>query len=149
MCCQGCAIMQGPDITQRDSVSSEGQGGGFSSARKVVHISICVCTFKRPELLEELLRALLQQVTEGKFTYSIHVVDNDGAASARDTVDRLRREQPDGNAYLVEGEQNIALARNRSVAQARGELIAFIDDDEVPINEWLLRMHAALRSEER
>jgi glycosyltransferase involved in cell wall biosynthesis len=105
---------------------------------------VCVCTFKRPALLADLLCGLLKQATDEKFTYSIVVVDNDRQQSARETVDRFQREHPKVVSYLVETEQNIALARNRSVAHATGELVAFIDDDEVPIDDWLLRMYAAL-----
>jgi glycosyltransferase involved in cell wall biosynthesis len=42
--------------------------------------------------------------------------------------------------YCVEPERNIALARNRSVAAARGDFIAFIDDDECPPPDWLARL---------
>jgi GT2 family glycosyltransferase len=42
--------------------------------------------------------------------------------------------------YCVEPEQNIALARNRAVANASGDFIAFIDDDEFPGRDWLLQL---------
>ena len=34
--------------------------------------------------------------------------------------------------YCVEPRQNIALARNKALQNAEGDLIAFIDDDEFP-----------------
>jgi len=110
----------------------------------MVHISVCVCTFKRPALLAELLGGLVNQSTGGQFDFSIVVVDNDCHASARETVESFQRASPRVIDYLVEKEQSIALARNRTVAQAKGELIAFIDDDEVPGETWLLTMYAAL-----
>lgn len=109
-----------------------------------VHISVCVCTFKRPALLADLLQGLLNQTTDGQFTFSIVVVDNDREASARETVERFQQENPGMIGYFVEKEQNIALARNCSVARAKGEFVAFIDDDETPIGDWLLKMYAAL-----
>jgi len=33
------------------------------------HISVCVCTYKRPLLLERLLRELIRQDTGGLFTF--------------------------------------------------------------------------------
>src|SRR5664280_2641165 len=108
------------------------------------HISICLCTFKRTELLGTLLEGLLRQQTDEQFTYSIIVVDNDRQESGRQTVERFQRNSPRDIQYFVEPEQSIALARNRAVANATGVLVAFIDDDEVPINDWLLRMYAAL-----
>jgi len=43
----------------------------------------------------------------------------------------------------VEPEQSIALARNRAVENARGDFIAFIDDDEFPCKDWLLNLYKA------
>jgi succinoglycan biosynthesis protein ExoM len=109
-----------------------------------VHISVCVCTFKRPALLADLLRGLLNQTTDGKFTYSIVLVDNDRHESGRPTVEQFRGARPEAINYFVEPEQSIALARNRAAAHATGDYVAFIDDDEVPIEDWLLKMYGAL-----
>ena len=46
--------------------------------------------------------------------------------------------------YCVETQQNIALARNKVIANAQGEFIAFIDDDELPADDWLLRLFETL-----
>jgi glycosyltransferase involved in cell wall biosynthesis len=124
-------------------LSKRGPGETAVSALQT-HISVCLCTFKRPELLGTLLKGLLRQQTDEQFTYSIIVVDNDRQESGRPTVERFQRNSPRNIQYFVETEQSIALARNRAVANATGVLVAFIDDDEVPIDDWLLRMHAAL-----
>ena len=52
--------------------------------------------------------------------------------------------RPEAINYFVEPEQSIALARNRAAAHATGDYVAFIDDDEVPIEDWLLKMYGAL-----
>ena len=111
---------------------------------KSVHISVCVCTFKRPALLADLLRGLLNQTTNGTFTYSIILVDNDRHESGRSTVEQFRAARPDAIHYIVEPEQSIALARNRAAAQATGDYVAFIDDDETPVENWLIQMYQAL-----
>ncbi len=108
------------------------------------HIGVCICTYKRPELLGRLLSKLEEQETEGVFDYSIVVVDNDRSESARQTAETFARQSKISIRYDVEAEQNIALARNLAVAHASGDFVAFIDDDESPINEWLFLMHAAL-----
>jgi succinoglycan biosynthesis protein ExoM len=109
------------------------------------HISVCVCTYKRPELLAKLIGALQGQVDEGLFAYGIVVVDNDSAASARHTVEELRRRSAVPIDYYIESEQNIALARNKAVDNAEGDFIAFIDDDEVPSADWLVNLYKAFR----
>jgi glycosyltransferase involved in cell wall biosynthesis len=38
-------------------------------------------------------------------------------------------------------EQNIALVRNEAIAKAKGTYVAFIDDDEMPVDDWLLQLY--------
>src|SRR6267378_3005168 len=108
------------------------------------HISVCICTYRRPELLRRLLCKLEEQEVEGLFEYSVVIADNDKSESARETVKSFARQSRIRVEYHVEPEQNIALARNMAVRHASGDFVAFIDDDESPIDEWLLRMHGAL-----
>ena len=107
------------------------------------HIAICICTFKRPQLLAQLLRELADQRTDGLFDYSIIIVDNDASDSAREIVARAGAESRVPISYEVEQEQNIALARNKAVKNSVGDFVAFIDDDEVPNNDWLFRLYQA------
>jgi len=108
-----------------------------------IHISVCICTYRRPELLAKLLNALKDQDSGGLFTYSVVVVDNDHMGSAREIVHGLMRRSSISIGYHIEPEQNIALARNRAVANADGKFIAFIDDDEVPSKTWLMNLYKA------
>lgn len=48
--------------------------------------------------------------------------------------------------YDHEPIQNIALSRNRAVRAAQGNLLAFLDDDELPCWDWLKRLHVALKN---
>jgi glycosyltransferase involved in cell wall biosynthesis len=107
------------------------------------HISVCICTFKRPVLLGRLLAALDKQVTQDQFRYSIVVADNDREESARQGVEAFARDARVPVRYCAEPVQNIALVRNRAVAEADGDWIAFIDDDEVPGEDWLLLLKNA------
>ncbi len=109
------------------------------------HVSVCVCTYRRNDLLEHLLRKLWLQETAGHFQVSIVVVDNDAAAGARDTVTKLQADSPVALTYGVEPDKCIAAARNRAVALARGNYIAFIDDDEFPPQNWLWTMYQAIQ----
>ena len=112
--------------------------------RPIPLISVCVCTYRRPTLLRELLQCLDQQVTNGLFKFSIVVVDNDACESARSIVESWSESSNVPIVYWVEPRQNIALARNASVGMARGEFVAFIDDDEVPACDWLCRLYETL-----
>jgi succinoglycan biosynthesis protein ExoM len=107
------------------------------------HISVCICTYKRAALLRKLLLKLESQKTGGLFDFSIVIVDNDKDESARQIVESCSRELKISISYYVESEQNIALARNMAVQNAKGDFIAFIDDDEFPDENWLLNLYQA------
>lgn len=107
-----------------------------------VHITVCIPTYKRPDMLSRCLEFLGFQKSEG-FSYSLVVVDNDIEESAKGTVAAWKERFPGRLVYDVEPEQNISLARNKAVANSRGDLIAFIDDDEFPEHDWLLNLFQA------
>jgi succinoglycan biosynthesis protein ExoM len=108
------------------------------------HISVCICTFKRPEMLIKAMEGVISQVTDDKFTFEVVVVDNDYNRSAEDTVSRLQHQTGIRIIYDCEPEQNISLTRNRTIKNAGGVLIAFLDDDEFPEKNWLLTLYDTL-----
>ncbi len=126
-----------------DSTSASASPSGDSA-----HICICVCTFRRPEYLRRLLAELSAQKTEGLFTYSVVVADNDRLRSAESVVAEFAGASSIPIRYCVEPEQNIAMARNKAVSYATGDFIAFIDDDEIPQERWLLTLFEACRKYE-
>jgi glycosyltransferase involved in cell wall biosynthesis len=105
------------------------------------HISVCICTFKRPAMLAKVLAGVISQATDDKFTFEVVVVDNDCNRSAEDTVRRLQLQTGIRIIYDCEPEQNISLTRNRTIRNAEGVLITFIDDDEFPEPKWLLALY--------
>jgi glycosyltransferase involved in cell wall biosynthesis len=110
---------------------------------KTNHISVCVCTYKRPRFLKRLLEELSVQDSGGLFTYSIVVADNDLSESAKPVVDDFTAVSNIPVTYCVEPLQNIPLARNKAVENATGDFLAFIDDDEFPTKRWLLTLFKA------
>ena len=106
----------------------------------IPHISICICTYRRPELLKRLLNEISRQEANGLFTHSIVVADNDMQQTGKDVVAEFAAQTSGPVLYCVEDERNIALARNEAIANAHGDFIAFIDDDEFPAKDWLLNM---------
>ncbi len=105
------------------------------------HITVCICTYKRPYLLERLLRELDQQETDDLFTYSIVVADNDRLQSAEPVLSKFSAVSAIPIKYCVQPEQNISLTRNKAIENALGNFVAFIDDDEFPIRRWLVNLY--------
>ena len=110
------------------------------TAAPIPHITVCICSFKRPVLLRLLLDRLDSQQTERLFEYSIVVADNDPEQSARDVVEAFSSTSRTQVKWSFEPQPNIALARNKAIENAPGDFIAFLDDDEYPENDWLCQL---------
>eukprot|EP00752_Nemacystus_decipiens_P013695 g12148.t1 len=87
---------------------------------------------KKPETLKSLPQ-YLPEPYEGE----IRVVDNDVNRSAEPVVRAFAAQSRIPTHYLVEPEQNIALARNRAIDLSEADYIVFIDDDEIANRDWL------------
>jgi succinoglycan biosynthesis protein ExoM len=105
------------------------------------HIAVCICTYQRPALLRQTLEGVTAQLTEGAFTLSVVVSDNDPARSAEQMTRDFASTAPVPVVYCAEPRRNIALARNMALQNACGDFIAFIDDDEFPEKDWLLKLY--------
>jgi succinoglycan biosynthesis protein ExoM len=110
-------------------------------------ISICIPTYKRPQQLKRLLSKLIADV-ERPEAIEIIICDNDAERSAESVVAAISQIADLPVRYYCEPEQNISLARNKTVAEARGEWLAFIDDDEEPTSSWLSLLYATASTSE-
>jgi glycosyltransferase involved in cell wall biosynthesis len=113
------------------------------STGNATHINVCVCTYRRPDLLKRLLQAVDGQETAGLFTFSIVIADNDERRSAETVIRDFAARSTVPIRYCVEPRQNIALARNRAIDNTDGDFVALIDDDEFPDTRWLLTLFEA------
>jgi glycosyltransferase involved in cell wall biosynthesis len=100
-------------------------------------VSIIIPTVRRPIGLAVAARSVFRQRGVDPARLELVVVDNDPAGSARGGVALLATEAPFPVAYIHEPEPGVANARNTAVSAARGEFIAFLDDDEEAPPEWL------------
>jgi succinoglycan biosynthesis protein ExoM len=105
-----------------------------------MRISVCIATYRRTERLDSLLADLARQEL---MPQQVVVVDNDATGSAREVVERHSRAAPFPIDYEIQPQRNIALTRNRTVALARCEWLAFVDDDERAPEQWLRQLREA------
>jgi succinoglycan biosynthesis protein ExoM len=113
--------------------------------------TVGVITYKREQELGRLLQSLASLSLPPEVEVDLVVVDNDASASARNVVERLRQTLPFPARYVVERSRGIACARNRVIREAgQADLLAFIDDDEIPSQGWLqelVRVQAMFRAD--
>lgn len=108
---------------------------------KSVALSVCIATYRRLDRLDAVLEDLLRQELKPD---EVIVVDNDVSGSARTVIERRRSEEfPIPLVYDIQPERNISKTRNRTVALAQGEWLAFIDDDERAPPFWLRKLMEA------
>ena len=108
-------------------------------------VAICICTHNRAEVLKRLLLHL-REIELGPYdpaAAELIVIDNNPNSATRDICEQTGSSLPINVHYTTEPEPGITHARNRAVAVAleRGaRCLAFIDDDDVPQNDWLLQL---------
>ncbi|GIH13859.1 glycosyltransferase [Rugosimonospora africana] len=103
-------------------------------------ITVVVCTRERPEQLTACLDSLLAQDYP---RLRVLVVDNAPVSDATERVVRAAAERGPVD-YLVEPVPGLSRARNRAVASAPGDILAWIDDDERADRHWLAEVARAL-----
>jgi glycosyltransferase involved in cell wall biosynthesis len=107
-------------------------------------IAVCILTRMREAGLTRALEGIAKQRVPSRDFSRIRVivVDNDPGGSGQPVCDRLRRTYPWSLVYAVEPIVGIPYARNRALemAMTADDLIAFLDDDEVPSEKWLAEL---------
>ena len=101
-------------------------------------LTLLVCTHNRTRLLERSLRNLTEQRVGPSVRWEVLVVDNGSPDGTRDVVANVGSEgRLPGLRYVFEPRLGVSHARRRGILVARGELIAFVDDDCLPEPNWI------------
>ena len=103
-----------------------------------IDVSICAVTFRRKAGLTRLLESLARLKLPEGLAVEVVLVDNDPEASAFCATDRMEAAGSLDIRWHHERRGDIAHARNRCVEAARGDWIAFVDDDEAVHEDWLV-----------
>lgn len=124
------------------SVADTPERGWRSGSGAALSASIVICTVGSNPLLSAAVRAALAQEHDD---FEVLVVDN---APGRGGTRRLLEGIEDPRVRIVEEPlPGLSHARNRGVLHARGQVIAFTDDDAVTDAGWLPEMLDVLASD--
>lgn len=105
----------------------------LGSARPPASIVIATCGGSRSRLLDTVSDALAQSYP----CSDIVVVDNRPGTSGVAAKLRARFPREDRIQYVAEAQPGLSNARNRGAEVARGEIVAFTDDDVTLDPDWL------------
>ena len=113
---------------------------GTSSAS--LKVTVAIPTYNRADFLRQTLAGLVaQQFPRDHF--EILVLDNNSTDHTRAVVAEFASAHP-APRYLLETQQGLDYARNRAVAEARGDIIVFGDDDILVQPDWLAHLAVPL-----
>jgi len=99
--------------------------------RKNPALTVAVCTRNRPDNLRQCL-----EVLNGIGYKPVEILIIDNAPDNMETRELVQNHFPKFH-YICEPRPGLNWARNRAIIEAKGELIAFTDDDALPDPEWV------------
>lgn len=101
-------------------------------------VSVVVPTRARPEFLRRCLESLLQ-LDYPSDRYEIIVVE-DGTEGGQAVTEEIRQRAEVSVTYKRIPHSGAATSRNVGLQLAKGEIVAFIDDDAMAVGTWLRRL---------
>jgi glycosyltransferase involved in cell wall biosynthesis len=110
----------------------------------MMKISVILCTFNRYESLAKALDSVAASTLSNSVEWEVLVIDNNSSDRTRDVVEEFCRRYPGRFRYVFEPRQGKSYALNRAVQEARGDILAFMDDDVTVERAWLQNLTAVL-----
>ncbi|MFI2433599.1 glycosyltransferase [Streptomyces sp. NPDC018693] len=136
--CRATCPLAPPDLASHDDRGTRATRSPHPRGRSAPRpacpppVSVIVATHNRPDMLRQCLNSLLRLDYP---SFEVIVVDN---APTDDAAERLVLDQYKGRVrYLREPVAGLAHAHNRGLANARGSIAAFTDDDTLVDSRWL------------
>ena len=107
--------------------------------------TIQLCTYNRAALLERVLDACFEQTVPAD-TYEVVLVNDGSTDGTAEVIERARARATCRFTVIEQQNSGLARGRNAGIAAATGERIIFIDDDVLPLPNFVqehLRSHQA------
>lgn len=113
-----------------------------------MNITVIICTYNRCQVLEKALNSVAASKLPESIGWEVLVVDNNSSDGTRDIVADFCRRCPGRFRYLFEPNPGKSYALNTGIREARGDVVAFLDDDLTVEPMWLQNLTANLRNGE-
>lgn len=109
-------------------------------------VTVILCTYNRCQSLATALSSLAAQLLPESIEWEVIVVDNNSRDQTRQVVEEFCRQDRGRFRYLFEPQQGKSYALNRGIREARGDVVAFTDDDVTMDPTWLHHLTASLHN---
>jgi glycosyltransferase involved in cell wall biosynthesis len=108
-------------------------------------VSLIICTYSRPTTLAQTLQSIAAQQLDGSFDLEVIIVDNSPNGQMKTALDPFEQSFKGRLSYWQETTQGKSRALNLGVQKAKGDVIAFTDDDVIADPAWLSTLVRYLR----
>jgi len=109
-----------------------------------MNVSLVICTYNRCAMLLKTLESVAASELPPSVDWEVLVVDNNSADQTRPAVEEFAARHPGRFRYVFESKQGLSNARNAGILAARGEVVAFTDDDVIVDPAWLRNLTRCL-----
>jgi glycosyltransferase involved in cell wall biosynthesis len=109
-------------------------------------VTVILCTYNRCSSLAKALDSIAASTVPESVGWDVLVVDNNSTDRTREVVEGFCRRFPGRFNYLFEPQQGKSHALNAGVREARGDVLAFTDDDLTFEPTWLQNLAEAFRN---
>ena len=110
-------------------------------------LTLLIATYNRAQLLQKLFESLSVATWPKTLDWEILVVDNNSSDDTQSVVESLTHSSLPALRYCFESRQGKSFALNTGLEEARGEFIAFLDDDVLVFPDYLLGLATFIRSD--
>lgn len=107
-----------------------------------IKVTVAIPTYNRAAFLRQTLAGITAQQFPREH-FEVLVIDNNSRDDTRAVVESFAHCDP-APRYLLETKQGLDYARNRAIAEARGEIVLFGDDDILMEPDWIAQMAVPL-----
>jgi glycosyltransferase involved in cell wall biosynthesis len=107
-------------------------------------LSVIIATFNRSAVLKQTLASLESMTVPSSVRWELLVADNNSSDDTRAVVQEFGQHALMEVRYLFVAQQGKSFALNTAIQQARGEIIAFTDDDVTFDPNWLASLKRGL-----
>jgi glycosyltransferase involved in cell wall biosynthesis len=109
-----------------------------------MNVTVILCTYNRCGSLAKTLSSLAASVLPDSVEWEVLVADNNSSDQTREVTENFSRQFPGRFRYLFESQPGKSYALNSAIRAARGEIVAFTDDDVTVDANWLYNLTAPL-----
>jgi glycosyltransferase involved in cell wall biosynthesis len=111
-------------------------------------ITVIVCTYNRCQTLANALNSAVALRLPATVQWEVLVVDNNSSDDTDAVVEGFRKRHPGRFRYLFEPRPGKSHALNAGIREARGDILAFMDDDVTVEPTWLHNLTGSLHDGE-